>query len=117
MSPSTQATLQLIAKMIVSGLVVGVVSEIAKKLPTLGGLLVGAPVITTLSLFWLIVDRTPNPTIAEFCRGVFFGLFPTGIFVLVVGTLLWRESNIVVALAAGYGAFVVAWLVTRAVTA
>jgi len=111
------ASTQLIIKMIVSGVVVGLISELAKKLPALAGLLVGAPVITTLALLWLIVDRTPNPTIAEFCRGVFFGLFPTGIFVVTVGTLLWRDYHIVVSLLAGYTVFIVAWLIIREVTA
>lgn len=106
---------QLFIKMVVSGIFVGLISELAKRLPRVGGLLAALPVISLLTIFWLLVDQQTNTQIALFIRGILFGLIPTTLFLLLLMFLLERDAQFGVALAISAVVLIVTWLVVRAV--
>ena len=106
---------QLVIKMVVSGVFVGLISELAKRLPRVGGLVAALPVISLLTIFWLLVDQQTNPQIAHFIRGILFGLIPTTLFLLLLMLLLERNAQFGVALAISAVVLVIAWIVIRAV--
>lgn len=91
-------------KMVVSGLVVGIITLIAKRNPALGGWIVAMPTLTLLSTLWLVVDREPAQGIARFLLGVLLGLIPTALFVLIAAMTLRRGLSLPLAL--GLGAIV-----------
>ena len=110
-------TAQLVVKMIVSGVFVGLISELAKRLPRIGGLVAALPIISLLTVFWLLVDRQTNAQIAHFVHGVLFGLIPTGLGLLLLALLLERDVSFAVALVISLLALAAAWIVVRAVVA
>lgn len=77
----------LVVKGLTSGVLIALVNVLARRNPTLGGVIVGFPMITLLSTFWLAIDEVPPRTIEEFLNGVLWGLIPTFTFVatIVVG--------------------------------
>ncbi len=110
-------TVQLIAKMIVSGVFVGLISELAKRLPRIGGLVAALPVISLLTVFWLLVDKQTNVQIARFIHGVLYGLIPTTLGLLVLALLLERDVSFVLALVISLLALAAVWIVVRALVA
>ncbi len=74
----------LLLKGLTSGALVALVNALARRNPTLGGVIVGFPMITLLSAFWLAIDRAPLRTIEDFFGGVLWGLIPTFMFVLTI---------------------------------
>lgn len=109
----TTSMVQLIVKIVVSGIFVGLITEIAKRLPTVGGLVAALPVISLLTIFWLLVDGKTSPQIVETIRGVLFGLIPTTLFLLSLGILLSRDVQFGVALLLSAIILVVVWLIVK----
>jgi hypothetical protein len=110
-------TAQLVVKMIVSGVFVGLISELAKRLPKIGGLVAALPVISLLTVFWLLVDKQTNVQIAYFIHGVLYGLIPTALCLLLLALLLERNVPFAMALVISLVALAVAWIVVRAIMA
>ncbi len=108
---------QLIVKMVVSGVFVGLISELAKRLPGVGGLVAALPVVSLTTIFWLLVDHQTNTQIAQFIRGILYGLIPTTLFLALLMFLLDREVKFVFALGISLIALSVTWVVVRAVVA
>jgi uncharacterized membrane protein (GlpM family) len=106
---------QLLVKMVVSGVFVGLISEIAKRLPRVGGLVAALPVISLLTIFWLVLDNQTNNQIANFIRGVLFGLIPTGLFLFSMALLIDRDVKFPVALIVSLIVLSASWLVVHAV--
>jgi uncharacterized membrane protein (GlpM family) len=91
----------LALKGVVSGVVIVLVNLIARRDPTLAGVIVGFPVVTLLSTFWLALDGAPSATIGSFLVGVLWGLIPTFAFVFVIATALRLGASLPVAIGAG----------------
>jgi len=56
--------LYLVAKALVSGCIIMAASEVAKRSPTYGALLVSLPLISILAMIWLWRDTGDNEKIA-----------------------------------------------------
>ena len=106
---------QIIIKMIVSGIFVGLLSEMAKRLPGVGGLLAALPIVSLLTIFWLRVDGQTNSQISRFIYGILFGLIPTGLFLLLLKVMLDRGMRLLPAVGLGLIALAVIWIVVRQV--
>jgi hypothetical protein len=109
--------LQLAIKMIVSGVFVGLITEAAKRLPSIGGLIAALPIISLTSIIWLRIDGQSNGQIAHFVDGILYGLIPTTSFLVIVKVLLEREVHVAVAVGVGLVALAVVWFVVRALVA
>lgn len=57
-------------KAIVSAGVILAVNVVARRNPALGGWIAALPIITMLSIVWLVVDGSNNTHIAGFVMGV-----------------------------------------------
>ena len=73
-------TVFFIVKILVSAVVIAVVTEIAKKYASLGGLIAAMPLTTLLSLFWLYYEKKDTVLLYDFTKDVFWGVFPTLLF-------------------------------------
>lgn len=100
--------LLLVLKGVVSGIVIVVVNLIARRDPTLAGVIVGFPVVTLLSTLWLTLDGAPSDTIGSFLVGVLWGLIPTFAFVLVIVLALRVGASLPVAIGVGATAWALA---------
>lgn len=103
-------SLFLIVKIVVSGLIIGLVTEISKKYTIAGGLIAAMPLTTLLAIIWLYVETKDLSLIGEFSRSVFWGIFPALMFFLPAMFLFKKEANFFVVLTIcflsfGVGAF------------
>ncbi len=80
-----------LVKVVISALIIAGVSELAKKLPSLGGLIAAMPLTTLLALIWLYTDTGDYQLAATFTRSVLFAIIPT-IFFFITALLLFRRG-------------------------
>jgi hypothetical protein len=80
--------LYLIAKALLSGLMIVAASEIAKRSPTYGALIVSLPLISILAMIWLWWDTGDNARITALSERAFWLVLPTLPMFLVLPALL-----------------------------
>ncbi len=80
--------LYLIVKAAVSGLIIALASEIARRSPGWGALIISLPLISILSMIWLWRDTGDSERIAALAQGTFWLVLPTLPFFLVLPALL-----------------------------
>ena len=78
----------LAAKALLSGLVIAAVSEIAKRSPALGALVLSLPLISILAFIWLWWEDVEPARIAALSQSTFFSVLPTLPMFLVLPALL-----------------------------
>ena len=78
-------------KIIVSALIIAGVSELAKKMPSLGGLIAAMPLTTLLALIWLYAETGDYQLVHTFTRSVLFAIVPT-IFFFITALALFRKG-------------------------
>lgn len=67
--------LYLAAKAALSGLIIAVVSETARRSPTLGALIVSLPLVSILGILWLWHDTSDAEDIATHAQSTFWYSF------------------------------------------
>ena len=80
--------LYLIAKALVSGVVIVAASEAAKRSPTYGALLISLPLISILAMVWLWRDTGDSERIAALSESTFWLVLPTLPMFLVLPAML-----------------------------
>ena len=100
-----------LVKVGVSALIIAGVSELAKRLPSLGGLIAAMPLTTLLALIWLYVETGDYQLAASFTRSVLFAIIPTVFFFLTAIHLFRRDVPFVAVLFISFAVFAVAALV------
>jgi hypothetical protein len=110
--------LYLIAKALLSGVIVLAASEIAKRNPTYGALIISLPLIAILSSIWLWRDTGDNERIAALSERSFWLVLPTLPMFLVLpamlrgGTAFWPALGIACALTVALYLLTI-WLLAR----
>ena len=89
----------LIIKAAISGVVVMAASEIARRSPTYGALLVSLPLTSILAMAWLWRDTGDSEQIAALSYGTFWFLLPTLPMFLVLPSLMRHGVDFWMALA------------------
>jgi F0F1-type ATP synthase assembly protein I len=98
-------------KVLVSALIIAGVSELAKRMPSLGGLIAAMPLTTLLALIWLYSETRDYQLALSFTRSVLFAIIPTIFFFITALYLFKRGWPFVVVLLASFGVFAVAALI------
>jgi len=80
--------LYLAAKAALSGLIIAVVSEVARRSPTLGALIVSLPLVSILGILWLWHDTSDAERIAAHAQSTFCYVLPTLPMFLLMPTML-----------------------------
>jgi hypothetical protein len=91
----------LILKAALSGLIVMVVSEVARRSPSLGALIVSLPLVSLLGILWLWHDTHDASRIAAHAESTFRYVLPTLPMFLVFPFLLRQGVDFWTALAVG----------------
>ena len=91
----------LLLKAALSGVIVAVVSEVAKRYPGFGGLIASLPLISVLGMIWLWRDTHDPTRMAQHVSGTFWFVLPSLPMFLLIPELLKRGVGFWSALAAG----------------
>jgi hypothetical protein len=75
-------------KALLSGVIIATVSEVAKRYPALGALILSLPLISILAFIWLWIDTNDKEGIAALAQSTFWFVLPTLPLFLVLPLLL-----------------------------
>ncbi|MEC1260165.1 DUF3147 family protein [Bacillus swezeyi] len=81
----------LMIKIAVSAVLIGIVTEIARKSPEAGGIIAALPLVSLLSLFWLSIQGESPKHLSQFAAGVLWG-FPATAFLLFIVVISLKAS-------------------------
>lgn len=77
-----------IIKCALSGIIIAVVSEIAKRSPSFGALIVSLPLVSLLGILWLWRDTGDAERIASLAQSTFWYVFPSLPMFLILPAML-----------------------------
>src|SRR5947199_9126018 len=77
-----------VTKCALSGIIIAVVSEVAKRSPTFGALIVSLPLVSLLGILWLWRDTGDSERIASHAQATFWYVLPSLPMFLVLPVLL-----------------------------
>lgn len=104
--------MQLLIKLVISVTIIFAASAIARKYPSLAGLVGVMPLTGALVLVWVYLENRRERRIMEsFSRGALWGMLPTGLFFLVALLCFRRGLSLPHALGASF----LAWLAAACV--
>ncbi len=78
----------LIAKAFVSGIIIALASEVAKRSPGFGALIAALPLVSILAMIWLWRDTSDPARIASYAEATFWLVLPTLPMFLLLPLLL-----------------------------
>jgi hypothetical protein len=84
-----------------SGIIIAIVSEVARKAPGFGALIASLPLISILGMIWLWRDTNDPVRLADHAQATFWFVLPSLPMFLLVPMLLKRGVAFWPALAAG----------------
>ncbi len=88
-----------IIKAAISGILIALISETAKKNPTFGALIASLPLISILSMIWLWQETSDTERIAKHAEATFWYVLPSLPMFLVLPALLRAEIHFYISLA------------------
>ena len=80
-----------VVKILVSAIIIGLVTEFARRFPTYGGVVAALPLVSLLSILWLSIQGEEAETLNKFIVGVLMGL-PATIILLIIVYLGMKNS-------------------------
>jgi hypothetical protein len=83
----------LLIKALISGGVIALASETAKRFPLWGAVMVSVPLTSLLTALWLHAETKDNQKIAIFLENVFWAHLPTLVFFIICPMLLKNGMN------------------------
>ncbi len=104
-------------KAALSGIIIALVSEVAKRSPTFGALIVSLPLVSLLGMLWLWRDTHDAARIASHAEATFWYVLPSLPMFLVLPVMLRHGLNFWLALAASCVLTVILYGITVVVAA
>jgi hypothetical protein len=104
--------LYLIVKAVLSGIIIAVASEVARRSPAWGALMLSLPLLSILSMLWLWRDTGDSERIAALAQGTFWLVLATLPLFLVLPALRRHGVAFWVAIAASCLLTVALYLLT-----
>ena len=93
--------LYLILKAAISGVIIAVVSEIAKRWPGFGALIASLPLVSILGMLWLWKDKPDTGNMADHVQATLWYVLPSLPMFLLIPVLLRKGVGFYPSLAAG----------------
>ena len=90
-----------IAKALISGVIIAIVSEVAKRQPGFGALIASLPLISVIGMIWLWRDKPDLANMANHSTATFWYVLPSLPMFLLIPMLLNRGISFWIALVAG----------------
>jgi hypothetical protein len=92
-----------LVKIIVSAIIIGIVTEVARRYPTFGGIIAALPLVSLLSLFWLYFQGEQTQNLSKFVFGVLWGFPATAFLLLIVALSLRASFSLILSIGLGVG--------------
>lgn len=106
--------MQIFIKAALSAGIVVAATAVAKRFPSLAGLIGVMPLTGALVLAWVYVENAGDPRILQgFAKGALWGLVPSVLFYVAAFLCLKRELPLAGVLGAGFAAWLAAALVQQ----
>lgn len=102
--------LYLIIKAAISGIIVAIVSEVAKRFPGFGALIASLPLVSVLGMIWLWRDKPDVPNMAAHVGATFWFVLPSLPMFLLIPWMLRSGLGFWVSLAIGCGLTILLYL-------
>lgn len=93
----------LLVKALLSGLVIAIVSEVARRAPGVGALVVSLPMVSLLAFIWLWRDTGDAERVAQLSEGTFWFILPSMPLFLAFPAMLRAGLNFWIALGLACG--------------
>ncbi len=93
--------LYLVIKAALSGILIAIVSEVAKRYPGFGALIASLPLVSLLGMFWLWRDKPDVANMAAHVEATFWFVLPSLPMFLLIPWLMRSGVSFYVALAIG----------------
>jgi hypothetical protein len=93
--------LYLFIKAAISGVIVAIVSEVAKRYPGFGALIASLPLVSVLGMIWLWRDKPDIANMADHVQATFWFVLPSLPMFLVIPVLLRGGTSFWASLAIG----------------
>jgi len=93
--------LYLFVKAGMSGILIALISEVAKRYPGLGGLIASLPLVSVLGMIWLWRDKPDAANMAAHAEGTFWFVLPSLPMFLLMPAMLRNGFGFWMSLAAG----------------
>jgi hypothetical protein len=93
--------LYLLIKAGLSGIIVTIVSEVAKRYPGFGALIASLPLVSVLGMIWLWRDKPDAANMAAHAQATFWFVIPSLPMFVLIPVLLRRGMDFWVALGLG----------------
>ncbi len=109
--------MQLVAKLLISMVVILAATALGRKAPSLAGLLAVMPLTGVLVMIWLHVEQNGDGAVMEeFARGALWGIAPSVLFFLTALICFKKNVPLSLVLLAGFavwfvGAMLHQWLI------
>lgn len=100
-------TVFFVVKILISATIIAIVSEVARKYTSLGGLIAAMPLTTLLSLCWLYYEKKDLNLLSDFSKAVFWGVFPTLLFFIPAIYLFKKGYNFYLVMTISFLCFLV----------
>ena len=91
----------LLIKAALSGILIAIISEVAKRYPGFGGLIASLPLVSVLGMIWLWRDRPDAANMAAHAEATFWFVLPSLPMFLLIPAMMRHGFGFWVALAAG----------------
>jgi len=93
--------LYLVIKAAISGILIALISEVAKRYPGFGGLIASLPLVSVLGMVWLWQDRPDAANMAYHSEATFWFVLPSLPMFLLIPAMLRAGYGFWAALIAG----------------
>ena len=93
--------LYLAIKALISGIIVAAASEVARRWPGVGGLIVSLPLVSLLAFIWVWQDTRSSEKVADLAQGAFWFFLPSLPLFLALPAMLRAGVGFWTALAIG----------------
>lgn len=91
----------LLIKAALSGALIAIISEVAKRYPGFGGLIASLPLVSVLGMIWLWRDKPDAMNMATHAEATFWFVLPSLPMFLLIPAMLRSGVGFYVSLAAG----------------
>src|SRR5918996_1847095 len=102
--------LYLVSKAALSGVIIAIVSQVAKRYPGFGALIASLPLVSVLGMIWLWRDKPDAANMASHVEATFWFVLPSLPMFLLIPLMLRNGVGFWIALAVGCGLTVALYL-------
>jgi hypothetical protein len=106
-----------VVKCLLSGIMIAAVSEVAKRSPALGALIVSLPLVSLLAIIWLWRDTRDVERIADLAQSTFWYVLPSLPMFLILPAMLRAGVGFWTSIGASCALTIVLYIATAAVLA